>query len=321
MFVGVVTAGVLLLGWPAKAGAARQLVITSLVGIAEAEQGNGWASDPDQTASGATALFVDGPASPPAGAGSLAMTVNGPAGTQALVFTRPSGPVPPAIPSPWQGFTASYSTFTTDTTSPTDSVPVLTIVGYQFFNIGNPLQPPSSGLTSLHFEPSNQPAPPAVPNEWQTWTLGPTSLVWQSNQVDDSGFCPQAAPCTLQSFASRYPGGAWGRIQLGLGAFVAPENVTSYVDNVQILDGNNGLFVYDFERFEAPPTTTTNPAISATTTMTVATTTTVAASSLPETLPATGPSGNADLGIAIACLAVGGGLTVIVWSRRGRPTV
>ena len=56
-------------------------------------------------------------------------------------------------------------------------------------------------------------------------------------------------------------------------------------------------------------------------TLLVLTATTVAASSLPETLPATGPSGNADLGIAIACLAVGGGLTVIVWSRRGRPTV
>jgi hypothetical protein len=179
---------------------------------------------------------------------------------RALIFTVPkpgADPTPPPnigaiTPTPWTNLSGSFSTFTTNA-NPGPSIPALKIVGYQQFNNANPLL--SQGFTTLNFEGANQTPAPAA-DVWQTWTLGPTSLVWQSNQTADPGFCPQSTPCTLAAFAAHYPNGAWGQIQVGLGAGVGP--TTSYVDNVQISDGTS-TFTYDFEPASIPSTSPSSP--------------------------------------------------------------
>src|SRR4029450_11648899 len=114
---------------------------------------------------------------------------------------------------------------------------------------------------TLNLEGSNQGIVAA--NIWQTWALSATSMVWQSNTSDDPGFCPQASPCTLAAFAARYPNGAWGQIQLGLGAGV--NATTGYVDTVNISDGTT-TFTYDFEVPAASASTATITAGAATAT-------------------------------------------------------
>ncbi|HEX2384864.1 MAG TPA: hypothetical protein VHI95_19625, partial [Acidimicrobiales bacterium] len=189
-------AAILLLAGAATAGA---VVITSLVSVLDGGRGLGWAPHPDQTAGG-TEQFVEGPLTPPAGTGSLEMKV-AEATDRAFIFFIPrptTGATPPGsqgpfLPTPWGDLEgSSFSTFTADTAAPASSIPALKFVGYQQFNSNNPLL--SSGFTTLNFEGANQGTVAA--NEWQTWTLGLDSLVWQTNQTEDPGFCPQAAPCT-----------------------------------------------------------------------------------------------------------------------------
>lgn len=58
------------------------------------------------------------------------------------------------------------------------------------------IAPAPAQFTTLSFEPRQNGT--VVPGQWQTWTLGPTSVVWQTNTTD--GFCVQATPCTLADF-------------------------------------------------------------------------------------------------------------------------
>jgi hypothetical protein len=244
--------------------AAGGVVVTSFVTLLQAARGEGWAVHPDQT-TGGTERFVEGPLTPPSGTGSLEMTVAA-TSDRALVFfvptpgtgATPPGSVGPFLPTPWANLSGSFSTFTANTAATASAIPVLKLVGYQMFNANNPLL--STGFTTLNFEGSNQSPGPAA-NVWQTWTLGPTSRVWQSNIPADN-FCVQAAPCTLADFAAHYPNGAWGQIQVGLGAGV-PAGATGYVDNVQVSTGTT-TFVTDFELTATlpptlPPTTPTTP--------------------------------------------------------------
>lgn len=306
LVVGAATGAIVLM--PLAAGA---VVITGLVPLSDAAAGQGWAVHPDQTGGG-TEQFVQGPATPPAGTGSLSMTVAADT-DRALVFTVPKpalgGVVPPgdiaaAIATPWGSTSGSFSTYTENTTSPASSIPALKFVGFQVFNAANPLL--STGFTTLNFEGSNQGA--VTPNAWQTWTLGPTSLVWQSNTTD--GFCLQAAPCTLAAFAANYPNGAWGQLQLGLGAGVAAGTV-GYVDNVTVSDGTT-TFVYDFEVAQVPTTTTT------TTVPSGASTTAPPAATSGGTLVRTGWHTGESLGVAVVLL--GTGVALMAKSRRLRGT-
>jgi len=180
------------------------------------------------------------------------------------VFTVPkpgSGATAPGFlgpfnPTPWGSLSGSFSTFTANTAAPASSIPVLKLVGYQVFDTANPLQ--STGFTTLNFEGSNQGSVTA--NQWEMWTLGATSRVWQSNTTD--GFCQIAAPCTLTAFAAQYPNGAWGQIQAGLGSG-APAGSIGYADNVQISDGAT-TFTYDFETPSPSTATITAGAATAT---------------------------------------------------------
>ncbi len=122
---------------------------------------------------------------------------------RASIFTVPkpgTAPTPPPdvgaiTPTSWADLTGSFSTFTTSAT-PGPSLGVLKIVGYQLFNAAAPLL--SVGFTTLNFEASNQPTPPAA-DVWQTWTLDSTAPVWQTNQSDEPRFCPQGPVCSPTS--------------------------------------------------------------------------------------------------------------------------
>jgi hypothetical protein len=258
--VGGVLAAVTVLLLPPAAGA---VVVDGFVTPAQAEAGEGWAIHADHTAGG-SARLVEGPLTPPSSPGSLELSVATTA-DEALVFTVPkpgAAPTPPPglgaiTPTPWGNLNGSFSTFTANTTSPSAAIPVLRIVGYQQFNSVDSLL--ADGFTTLTFEGSDQ-ASLAAANTWQTWTLVPDSRVWQSNQTDDPGFCPQATPCTLSEFVARYPDGAWGQVQVGLGAG-APSGAIGYVDNVRISDGTT-TFVSDFDvpaAFNSTATIVTGP--------------------------------------------------------------
>jgi hypothetical protein len=134
-------------------------------------------------------------------------------------------------------------------------------------------------------------------------------VVWQSNQTDDPGFCPQAEPCTLSEFAAHYDTainpGAWGQLQLGMGAGLPAGS--GNVDNVIVSDGTT-TFVYDFEVTAAATTTTTSPAGSGSTT-------TVATSGSP--LARTGSHTAPTLALALAFITAGTALALLA-SRRER---
>jgi hypothetical protein len=126
---------------------------------------------------------------------------------------------------PWSGLAGSYATFVPDG-SPAASAPTLRFTGFQLA---------TSQFTTLSFEPSRNGT--VTPGQWQTWTLGPDSIVWQTNAT--GAFCQRASPCTLAQFAARYPNGVWGTAQLGLGSGVAGL-ATGYADAVAIGDGPAG---------------------------------------------------------------------------------
>lgn len=211
---------------------------------AAALAGTGWAVQPDATA-GATQQFVEGPATPPAGRGSLELGVAS-TSDRARVFSAPGFSDNPAETfMPWDGLSGSFSTFTFTATNPGDSLPALQLVGYQLLDPSAPLpQDRLVGFTTLNFEPRSNQQSPAVAGEWQEWVLDADSLVWQTNT--SSGFCVQATRCTLAEFAAEYPDGGWGVIQLGLGSGVAADG-RSFADDVMVRNGTTDEFAFDFE--------------------------------------------------------------------------
>jgi hypothetical protein len=222
---------------------------------------DGWFVHPtDQTAGGAE-QFVTGPGTPPLGVGSLQMTVAG-ATDIAKIMTVPQ----PLVPlRSWGSLTASFATYTDDV-PPTSSPPVLQFGGFQS---------PGGSFTTLNVEPSNLGT--VLTGQWQTWTLGATTAVWQTGP----GVCQQSAPCPFSDFVAAFPTGWWDRVQVNLGALGGGAPATGYVDAVMFSDGSNTYF-YDFEPAQVPPATTT-------TTTVASTTTTVASTALVRTGSNTGP--------------------------------
>lgn len=327
VFAGTVTGALAaFLAFSFSAGAAP-VVVTSLVGPLQAAAGQGWAKHPDQSAGGSEA-FVEGPATPPAGRGSLKMSVAA-STDRALIFTVPNpgtgatapGDEGPIKPVPWAELGgSSYSTYTTATTDTATSVTVLKFVGYQDFNSNNPLL--STGFTTLNFEPSLQ--GPVNANSWQTWTASGTSTVWQSNATGN--FCVQATPCTLTEFAAHYSDGAWGQVQIGLGTFPpGGAAVSSFVDNVTIAEGE-ARFSYDFD-IPAAPSSSPAPTTSAPTTTTPASSTasspgssTASSSAFVPGPGATGDSGNTNTPAWLIAASALGVLTLgsVATARRRR---
>ena len=124
----------------APAASAATVVIDKLVGLAPAAAGNGWAAHPDQ--SGGTEEFVKGPATPPAGTGSLQVSVPA-GGTRALIFTVPnpgSGATPPGNVGPINAVDggtwpeAPTRRIPKEASNTADSVASLKFVGYQNYD-------------------------------------------------------------------------------------------------------------------------------------------------------------------------------------------
>ncbi|NUR71923.1 MAG: LPXTG cell wall anchor domain-containing protein [Hamadaea sp.] len=198
--------------------------------------GGNWSVLPDTTAGGSVTI-VTGPGTPPAGIGSLKLHVDG-ASDRALAGTDLGA----LATRPWSGLSASYSTYIADG-DPDGFTPTLRFAGFQV------VTPAPANFTTLSFEPRHNGT--ITPGAWQQWTLGPDSIVWQTNTGD--GFCGQAAKCTLAEFAARYPAGAWGQAQLGLGSGVAGP-ADGYADAVTITDGTTSQFT-DFDPTPVPSRT------------------------------------------------------------------
>jgi hypothetical protein len=203
-------------------------VIDHLVPAADADAGNGWASDPSNPGGNGVEQLVEGPGTPPSGRGSIELTTPSSA-DRAQIHTNPAG----LAPSPWASLVgASFSTFTFDTVNTGASLSTLRFAGFQNG---------ATGFTTLTFAPSGNGVP--VVGQWQDWTLGDTSQVFQSNQTD--GFCTQAAPCTFAQFVQQYPSGVWGQVQLGLGSG-APAGARGFADALSLVHGTTA-YSWDFE--------------------------------------------------------------------------
>jgi LPXTG-motif cell wall-anchored protein len=209
------------------ASAANATVVTSL-------PGGTWSILPSTT-DGGTATIVTGPSTPPAGTGSLRLTVAS-AADRALVGSDLGA----SMARPWAGLSASFSTYVPEGGSEFFA-PSLRFAGFQV------VTPAPLRFTTLNVEVFRNGT--VKPGQWQNWTVGPTTTVWQSNASD--GFCVQSAPCTLAEFALQYPAGAWGEAQLGIGSGVAGP-ATGYVDAVTINDGAKAFFT-DFDPKSVKP--------------------------------------------------------------------
>ena len=200
----------------------------------EVATGVGWAVHPDSTA-GAGVTFVEGPATPPLGRGSLELYTPE-MSDRALAFAVPTGaPGEEPLATPWTGLSASYATFIPDGVL-ANSTPTLRFVGYHDLRTG------LDGFTTLTFQPQYD---GTVENGvWQTWDLGPDSIMFQSN--DDEGFCNDPGLCTLSQFAAKYPFGGFYQVQVGLGSGV-PAGSLGYADAVVVRSGDTAEYSYDFE--------------------------------------------------------------------------
>lgn len=211
-------------------------VVDTLSDPIQVGAGAGWGRHPD-TSSASVIGLVEGPLTPPLGRGSLSISAPTPSDI-ALAFAVPTGAPGQDLPTPvpWSGLSASYATYTADGADVASRVPTLRLVGYQS------LTPTPTGFTTLSFEPSRNGT--VEGGVWQTWELGPDSIVIQSNASD--GFCTIAASCTLSEFAAQYPGGGWGMIQVGIGSG-APAGAVGFADAVLVRDGTTAEYFYDFE--------------------------------------------------------------------------
>lgn len=201
---------------------------------AYADIASGWTVLPDTTAGGA-AVIVTGPGTPPAGIGSLRLTVASTA-DRALVGTD----LGELTARPWTALSGEYSTYV-PVGSPPEFAPTLRFAGFQAGN---------QRFTTLSFEPRKNGT--VIPGQWQAWTLGPAALVWQTNTTD--GFCQQSSPCTFAAFAAQYPAGVWGLAQLGLGSGLAGP-AAGYVDAVTLREGDT----VKFTDFDPPPASSASP--------------------------------------------------------------
>ena len=121
-------------------GAPAPVVINQFVTTADADAGNGWAIDAANPGGNGVEGFAEGPATPPDGRGSLALTTPATA-NRALVFTNPGG----LAPSAWNtALGATFSTFTFDTVNTQSSLPTMRFAGFQNG---------ATGFTTLSFGP------------------------------------------------------------------------------------------------------------------------------------------------------------------------
>lgn len=212
-------------------GTASAQAITEVTTI----PGGGWLVRPGDNLGAGASRLVEGPAVPPAGRGSLELSVT--STTDRALVTNQFGQPTPTTPRAFDGLTGSWSTFVPAGPAVESRAPSLRFEAFR--DITNPV----GTFTTVSVEASRQ-APAQGPVEadtWQTWALDASTVVWQS---DASDACPMAAPCTLAEFVTAFPNARWGTVQVGIGSG-APAGA-SYVDAVEVSVGAEA-FAWDFE--------------------------------------------------------------------------
>jgi LPXTG-motif cell wall-anchored protein len=229
-------------GTIAAVGAILAIAGPAFAEVVSTLPGGNWTVLPDTT-EGGSAEVVKGPGTPPAGTGSLRLTVETTA-DRALVGTDLGS----VTTRPFSALSAEYSTYVPNG-SPESFTPTLRFAAFQT------VTPAPQNFTTVSFEPLRNGT--VIPGQWQTWALGPDSQVWQTNATDN-GFCVQASPCTLGEFSAHYPNSAWGQAQLGLGSGVAGP-AEGFADAVTLTDGDTTQFT-DFDP-PAEPNPAPKPAL------------------------------------------------------------
>ncbi|HTK17639.1 MAG TPA: fibronectin type III domain-containing protein [Acidimicrobiia bacterium] len=239
------TAGIAVTGSPAGA----TVTTTTVVGSGDIAPNGPWQLEPSSNTG--TYSFVPGPATPPGGVGSLAMSIT--TGqhewlnnySYGVCATGPSCNSPASMTPIVNLDALSYSTYRTSGTSfPTFNIEVYStgVGGYTTF-----VFVPTSGMRA--------------DNVWQTWNgLNPSDGSWFSTQTLATGpftCAPQSCTASWSTIQSAYPN---AKVVFGLGPNLGTDtNFTGNVDDFTV--GVSGATtVYNFE-----PDCTTACAVNATT--------------------------------------------------------
>lgn len=154
----------------------------------------GWVFNNDGTAGVSSGMFVNGPATPPGGAGSVQLTVDSTAGE---VFMTPQFAGTPLANISSLG----YSTYG----------PNATLDASLQFDLDYDLTAPTHPYQGrMVYEPYQQGgAGTVIANTWQTWNpLDPNAKWWTTRAPDGTRTnipCPQSSPCTLSTFKAQFP--------------------------------------------------------------------------------------------------------------------
>ena len=196
---------------------------TSLV-ASPASAVNGHWTVVDQTGSGQL-VFVDGPAAPPLGIGSLQLSVTA-ASDKIDVFnydwyTKPVSDLA----------AMSFWTYTSDTIL----APAFQIQAF-LNDVG-----PNSHYTTINFEPYVMGA--VTPNVWQPWTITGSTLVWATRL----GSLPGSAgfPESWSAFRATYPNATM--IAVGFNAGSGVSAFSANADDLSITTTLGDTTIYNFE--------------------------------------------------------------------------
>jgi hypothetical protein len=193
--------------------------------------GAGWIQSPENTANATIA------AAPAGGLGTSALK---------FVTTGTSSKVAVARPfvGPLSGLSgASWKTYATGTSSSLAAEPPS--LRFTMYRLGG-----TSEFTSMIVERTYNGGVTAT--TWQTTTLGPSTVVWQST---GPGFCDQTTRCTFAEFKAQYPDATLVGLQVAVGSGVPA--LTSFADDVSVTEGET-TESWDFE-LAAQPTATPKP--------------------------------------------------------------
>ena len=211
---------------------------TSTTFVVTPNSPNGWYFHDDSTDTSATATgtFVDGPATPPLGSGSVNLKAAVPSDRQTIATNAYSG-------TPLSGITEwAYSTYQT---GPTQAISLQFDVKYR------PADTAYGGR--LVFEPYQQTG--TVGSGWQTWD--PFNGVWWASKTTaagSGGLCPQATPCTWAQVKAFFPDAIiQGRLLLKAGGGWTGFDGNADALTIGVTDGTaTQVDTYDFNLHSAP---------------------------------------------------------------------
>ncbi len=209
------------------------LPTTAQTVVVDTLPGQGWFHIPQSgiDTTGTVAL-VNGPDTPPAGSGSLQLTIDL-STDKAAVGNMTAFPLSSRPHLIRDITTVSFSTYV-PAGGISSHVPVLKFGGYQ--------QPGSNAFTTLNIDPTRLGT--VTMGIWQTWVLNDSSLVSDTNTPSGSP-CSQSVPCAFSVYKSTFPDAHFIDIQLAVGSGASTPG-SGYVDDVTVGAGTQ-TFSWNFE--------------------------------------------------------------------------